>query len=85
LLERARAGLGLDRLRLGIGGARRGAASVEGGRDITNRVHLGARYGRDRADPRAVLRFQPGPQIRLESDVGPSGGIGAGAGFEIEY
>lgn len=83
LLEQARAGLGLERLRLGID--RRGETVVEAGRAVTERVYLGARQGTEGGEPRGVLRLQLAPQIRLESDVGGAGGIGAGAAFELDY
>lgn len=82
LLERAHAGLGLDGLR--IESDRRGEAVLEGGRDLTERVYLGARQGVAGGEPRAVLRLQLAPQIRLESDVGGRG-AGAGAAFELDY
>ena len=83
LLEQARAGLGLERLR--IGSDRRGETVVEGGRKVTERVYLGARQGAEGGEPRAVLRLQLAPQIRLESDVGGGGSVGAGAAFELDF
>jgi translocation and assembly module TamB len=82
LLQRARAGLGLSRLR--IDGDRRGGTALEGGRQLTERVYLGARQTLEGGDPRAVLGLQVAPRIRFESDVG-SRGAGAGAAFELEY
>lgn len=82
LLERARSGLALGSLR--IDSDRRGGAVIEGGRDLTERVYLGARQGVTGGEPRAVLGLQVAPQIRLESDVGGRG-AGAGAAFELDY
>ncbi|MCF7989483.1 MAG: translocation/assembly module TamB domain-containing protein [Thiohalocapsa sp.] len=82
LLDRVRTGLRLDGLR--IDSDRDGNAVFEGGRNITERVYLGARQGAAGDDPRGVLRLDLAPQIRLESDVG-GGGARAGAAFELDY
>jgi translocation and assembly module TamB len=82
LLERARAGLGLPRLRLDSD--RRGDGVLESGGNLSERVYLGARQGVAGGEPRAVLGLQLAPQIRFESDVGGRG-AGAGAAFELEY
>jgi translocation and assembly module TamB len=82
MLARARAGLGLSRLR--IDGDKRGGTALEAGRRLSERLYLGGRQVLEGGDPRAVLGIQVAPQIRFESDVG-SRGSGAGAAFELEY
>jgi translocation and assembly module TamB len=83
LLERLRGGLGLSRL--GVGTDERGDTSVEGGRQVSERVYLGARQGTRAGEPQGVLRIEVSPRIRVEADVGPIGGTRAGAAFEHEY
>ncbi len=83
VLERARTGLRLDRL--SIGTDERGDASLEGGRNITERIYLGARQGVRTGEPQGVARIEVTPRIRLEADVGVTGGTRAGAAYEREY
>jgi translocation and assembly module TamB len=83
ILDRVRSGLGLERLRLGTDD--RGDSSLEGGRQLTERVYLGARQGVRAGETQGVLRIEVTPRIRVEADVGASGGTRAGAAFEHEY
>ena len=83
VLDRARTGLGLDRL--SIGTDERGDASLEGGRYIADGVYLGARQGARAGETQGVLRIEVTPQIRLEADVGAAGGTRGGAAYEREY
>lgn len=83
LLDRVRKGLGLGDLRLGSDAE--GGASLTGGRQVSERVYLGARQGSRAGEPQGVLRIEVSPRLRLEADVGPIGGTRAGAAFEIEY
>lgn len=83
LLERARAGLGLDRLFLGTD--ERGAASLEGGFNITERLYLGARQGERLGELQGTARIEVTPRIRLEADIGVLGGTRAGAAYELDY
>ena len=83
VLERARAGLGLNRL--SIGTDERGDAVLEGGRNLTERIYLGARQGTRSGEPQGVARIEVTPRVRLEADVGVTGGTRAGAAYEREY
>ena len=83
VLDRARSGLGLDRL--SIGADEQGDAVLEGGRYLSERVYLGARQGTRAGETQGVLRIEVTPQIRLEADVGASGGTRGGGAFEKEY
>lgn len=83
LLDRLRQGLGLDRLSGGTGGA--GGATAKGGRQLSERVYLGARQGGRTGEPQGVVRVEVSPRIRLEADISPIGGTRAGAAFELEY
>jgi translocation and assembly module TamB len=83
LLERVRGGLGLGRL--SIGEDQRGDATLEAGRRLSERVYLGARQGMRAGETQGVLRLDATPRIRLETDIGASGGARAGAAFELEY
>ena len=83
VLERARTGLGLDRL--SIGTDERGDAVLEGGRNLTERIYLGARQGTRTGEPQGVARIEVTPKVRLEADVGVTGGTRAGAAYEREY
>jgi translocation and assembly module TamB len=83
VLDQARAGLGLDRL--SIGTDEQGDAVLEGGRYLSERVYLGARQGTRAGETQGVLRIEVTPQIRLEADVGASGGTRGGGAFEKEY
>lgn len=80
LVDRVRSGLGLDRLSLG-----NGEGTLEGGRQFDDRIYLGARQGPRASEPQAVLRIEISPRLRLEADVGPTGGTRAGGAYEIEY
>jgi translocation and assembly module TamB len=83
LLDRARTGLGLERL--SIGTDERGESRIESGRNLSERVYLGARQGTRAGEPQGVLRIDATRNITLEADVGTSGGTRAGAAFEHEY
>lgn len=83
VLDQARSGLGLDRLSLGTD--ERGGATLEGGRHIAERVYLGARQGTRAGETQGVLRIEVSPRIKLEADVGATGGTRGGGAFEHEY
>jgi len=83
ILDRVSTGLGLERLRLGTDD--RGDSSLETGRQLTERVYLGARQGVRAGETQGVLRIEVTPRIRVEADVGAVGGTRAGAAFEHEY
>jgi translocation and assembly module TamB len=83
VLDRARSGLGLNRL--SIGTDERGDAVLEGGRNLTDRFYLGARQGTRTGEPQGVVRIEVTPEVRLEADVGVTGGTRAGAAYEREY
>ena len=83
ILDRLRTGLGLERLSLGTD--TQGGATVEGGRQITDRIYVGARQGARVGEPQGVLRIGITPRIKLEADVGATGGTRAGAAYEREY
>ncbi len=82
VLDRVRSGLGLDRLVLGGG---KWLGLIEGGRYIGRGFYLGARQGPRSGEPQGVLRMEITPRLRLEADVGATGGTRAGAAFEREY
>ncbi|WP_295400327.1 translocation/assembly module TamB domain-containing protein [uncultured Thiocystis sp.] len=83
LLERARARLGLHRLMLGTD--EQGRTTLEGGRQVSDGVYLGVRQNARAGEPQGVLRIEITPNLRLEADVGATGGTRAGAAYEIEY
>ncbi len=83
ILDRARTGLGLDRL--SIGTDEQGEATLEGGRYLSEGIYLGARQGTRAGETQGVLRIEITPEIRLEADVGATGGTRAGAAYEREY
>jgi translocation and assembly module TamB len=83
VLDRLRTGLGLERLSLGTDA--QGGATVEGGRQITDRIYVGARQGARAGEPQGVLRIGITPRIKLEADIGATGGTRAGAAYEREY
>ncbi len=83
VLDRLRTGLGLERLSLGTD--EQGGATVEGGRQITDRIYVGARQGARAGEPQGVLRIGVTPRIKVEADIGATGGTRAGAAFEREY
>ena len=83
VLERARTGLGLDRL--SVDTDEKGGAMLEGGRYLSEGVYLGARQGSRSGETQGVLRIEVTPQVRLEADVGGTGGTRGGAAFEVEY
>ncbi|TCT19793.1 translocation/assembly module TamB domain-containing protein [Thiobaca trueperi] len=83
VLDRARTGLGLDRL--SVGTDEQGGATVEGGRYLSERVYLGARQSARTNETQGVVRIELTPNIRLEADVGATGGTRAGAAYEREY
>ncbi len=82
-LGEARSGLGLERLTIGTD--QRGDMTVEAGRQIRERVYLGARQGTRAGETQGVLRIEVSPRVRLEADVGASGGTRGGGAFETEY
>lgn len=83
VLDEARSGLGLERLTIGTD--QRGAMTIEAGRQIRERVYLGARQGTRAGETQGVLRIEVSPRVRLEADVGASGGTRGGGAFEKEY
>jgi translocation and assembly module TamB len=83
VLDRLRTGLGLERLSLGTD--TQGGATVEGGRQLTDRIYVGARQGARAGEPQGVLRIGITPRIKLEADIGATGGTRAGAAYEREY
>ena len=83
ILDRLRTGLGLERLSLGTDA--QGGATVEGGRQLTDRIYVGARQGGRAGEPQGVLRIGITPRIKLEADIGATGGTRAGAAYEREY
>ncbi|MBK1704320.1 translocation/assembly module TamB domain-containing protein [Halochromatium glycolicum] len=85
LLERARSGLGLNRLRIDGDTDGRDELVVQGGRYLSERIYLGARQGTRTGETWGLLRMELSPQLRLETDLGGSGGARAGAAFELEY
>jgi translocation and assembly module TamB len=76
VLERARTGLGLDRL--SVDTDEKGGATLEGGRYLSEGVYLGARQGSRSGETQGVLRIEVTPQVRLEADVGGTGGTRGG-------
>jgi translocation and assembly module TamB len=83
VLDQARTGLGLDRL--SIGTDQQGDAVLEGGRYLSERVYLGARQGARAGETQGVLRIEVSPRVKLEADVGATGGTRGGGAFEHEY
>ena len=77
------AGLGLEQLTFGTD--ERGESTIEGGRQLTERVYIGARQGGRARETQGVLRMELTPRIKLEADVGVTGGTRAGAAYEREY
>jgi translocation and assembly module TamB len=45
----------------------------------------GARQGARAGEPQGVLRIGITPRIKLEADIGATGGTRAGAAYEREY
>lgn len=85
LLKRTRSGLGLNRFEIDGDADGRDELVVKGGRYLSERVYLGARQGTRTGETWGLLRMEISPQLRLETDVGASGGARAGAAFELEY
>ena len=83
LLDRLTTGLGLERLKFGTD--QRGESTIEGGRQLTERVYIGARQGGRAGETQGVLRMELTPRIKLEADVGVTGGTRAGVAYEREY
>ena len=83
IIDRLRTGLGLERLSLGSDD--QGEATVKGGRQLTDRIYVGARQGDRGGEPQGVLRIGITPRIKIEADIGAAGGTRAGAAFEREY
>ena len=83
LLESARTALGLDRL--SIGSDDKGGTTAEAGRQLSERVYLGARQGTRAGETQGVLRIELTPNLKLETDVGATSGSRAGIAYEKEY
>ena len=83
LLESARTALGLDRL--SIGTDEKGGTSAEAGRQLSERVYLGARQGTRAGETQGVLRIELTPNLKLETDIGATSGSRAGIAYEKEY
>lgn len=84
LLETARGALGLDRL--SVGSDKEGATTAEAGRQLSERVYLGARQGTQAGQTQGVLRIELTPSLKLETDIGAStSGSRVGVAYEKEY
>ncbi len=83
LLESARTALGLDRL--SVGTDKEGGTTAEAGRQLSERVYLGARQGTRAGETQGVLRIELTPSLRLETDIGATSGSRAGIAYEREY
>ncbi|MBK8637558.1 MAG: translocation/assembly module TamB domain-containing protein [Chromatiaceae bacterium] len=83
LLESARTTLGLDRL--SVGTDKDGGTTAEAGRQLSERVYLGARQGTRAGETQGVLRIELTPSLRLETDIGASSSSRAGIAYEREY
>lgn len=83
LLESARTALGLDRL--SIGSDDKGGTTAEAGRQLSERVYLGARQGTRAGETQGVLRIELTPNLKLETDIGATSGSRAGIAYEKEY
>ena len=83
LLDRLTTGLGLERLKFGTD--QQGESTIESGRQLTERVYIGARQGGRAGETQGVLRMDLTPRIKLEADVGVTGGTRAGVVYEREY
>jgi translocation and assembly module TamB len=71
-LGRLRGGLGLDRL--AVGATESGAATLEAGRNLAPGVYLGVRQGTGEAGTKATVQIDLGRGLKLQGEVGPSGG-----------
>ncbi len=83
LLEGAREALGLDQLSVGTN--EQGGTTAEAGRQLSDRVYIGARQGTRAGETQGVLRIELTPSLRLETDIGASSGSRAGIAYEREY
>nr|MBP9603797.1 translocation/assembly module TamB domain-containing protein [Chromatiaceae bacterium] len=83
LLESARTALGLDKL--SVGTDKEGGTTAEAGRQLSERVYLGARQGTRAGETQGVLRIELTPSLRLETDIGATSGSRAGIAYEREY
>jgi translocation and assembly module TamB len=83
LLESARTALGLDKL--SVGTDQQGGTTAEAGRQLSERVYLGARQGTRAGETQGVLRIELSPRLRLETDIGATSGSRAGIAYEREY
>jgi translocation and assembly module TamB len=83
LLESARTALGLDKL--SVGTDQQGGTTAEAGRQLSERVYLGARQGTRAGETQGVLRIELTPSLRLETDIGATSGSRAGIAYEREY
>lgn len=83
ILGTARAGLRLDRLVLDQD--EEGSVVLEGSRQLSERLQLGARHGQRAGETQGVLRIEVTPRLKLEADVGAGGGSRAGAAFQVDY
>lgn len=83
LLEQARTALGLDRLSIGTDAE--GATTAEAGRQLSERVYLGARQGTRAGETQGVMRIEISPNLRLETDIGTTNSSRVGIAYEKEY
>ncbi len=83
LLESARTALGLDKL--SVGTDKDGGTTAEAGRQLSERVYLGARQGTRAGETQGVLRIELTPSLRLETDIGATSNSRAGIAYEREY
>jgi translocation and assembly module TamB len=83
ILNRARSGLRLDRLSFDTD--QQDGAVLEGGRQLSEGLYLGARQGQRAGETQGVLRIEITPRLKLEADVGAGGGSRAGAAFQLDY
>ncbi len=83
LLESARSALGLDKL--SVGTDKDGGTTAEAGRQLSERVYLGARQGTRAGETQGVLRIELTPSLRLETDIGATSNSRAGIAYEREY
>lgn len=83
LLESARTSLGLDKL--SVGTDKDGGTTAEAGRQLSDRVYLGARQGTRAGETQGVMRIELTPSLRLETDIGATSGSRAGIAYEREY
>ena len=83
LLESARTALGLDKL--SVGTDKDGGTTAEAGRQLSERVYIGARQGTRAGETQGVMRIELTPSLRLETDIGATSNSRAGIAYEREY